>query len=278
MSALDRPAPTPAGRLSKSLMTSLCQRQGWYKDHVRDRDGYKLRFGMPERVIFGSAVDAAHLELTFAASEGKEPDLALAVKKGMERARTGLFSEPIDWTVFEIQLQNAMTLFLSSPNGLSRIPLEGIRFQVALESDDIYGPPDYLLDEADGESVLDVKTSKRRKTVNDFYRSAEMPIYTLLKAAEHGALPKRLIYQVYVRVTKPYWDWVEVPGIAGLVSLGKAHAAHWRAILAAPVEAAAFDTTFCGDCGYREAIPEVGHSGCAVGQSMPVTEELEEAA
>jgi hypothetical protein len=77
---------------------------------------------------------------------------------------------------------------------------------------------------------------------------------------------------------KPYWDWLEQPGLAGLIALGKAHAAHWRALLAQPVELASFDTTWCGDCGFRDAIPEVGHNGCAVGQSIPVAEALEEAA
>jgi hypothetical protein len=105
-----------------------------------------------------------------------------------------------------------------------------------------------------------------------------MPIYGWLAAAEAGVLPPRLIYQVYVRVTKPYWLWIEQPGLTSLIGLGKAHAAHWRALLAGPVELAAFDTTFCSDCGFRDAIPELGFAGCEVGQSIPVAEVLEEAA
>jgi hypothetical protein len=56
---------------------------------VRDADGKRLRFAMPEKVHFGSAVDSAHLEIVYAASQGKEPDLDLAIEKGMERARKG---------------------------------------------------------------------------------------------------------------------------------------------------------------------------------------------
>lgn len=273
-------APIDPGRvgLSKSLFTTPCERKGWFSEHVRDPQGKRLRFAMPEKVQFGSAVDSAHLEVVYAASQGKEPDMELAVEKGMARARQGQSSEPIDWEVFEVQLRNAMTLFMRSDTGLARIPLDGIRFQGAngesLKADDVIGTPDYLL--GDG-SVLDVKTTGRKYSPSKFWQSAEMPTYAYLAAAEHGVLPPRLIYQVYVRNVKPYWDWLEQPGLTGLVSLGKAHAEHWRALLGQPVALASFDTTWCGDCGFRDPIKEVNHDGCAIGQSVPVA-ELEEAA
>jgi hypothetical protein len=271
MIALPENAIDPARvGLSKSLMTNPCERKGWYSEKVRDSEGRRLRFPMPEKVHFGSAVDSAHLEIVYAASKGEAPDLALAVEKGMERVK----GEPIeDRAVFEVQLRNAMTLFLAQPDGLARIPLDGIRFQGAngqsLKADDVIGTPDYLL--GDG-SVLDVKTSARAYRQDHFWRSAEMPVYGWLAAAEAGVLPPRLIYQVYVRVTRPYWAWYEQPGLSALVTLGKAHAAHWRALLAGPVDVAAFDTTYCSDCGFREAIPELNFDGCAVGQSIPVAE------
>jgi hypothetical protein len=260
--------------LSKSTMTTPCARKAWFSEKVRTPDGKRLRFAMPEKVHFGSAVDSAHLEIVYAASQGKEPDLALAVEKGMERARQGQWDEAGDWDVFEVQLRNAMTLFLQSPDGLARIPLDGIRFQGAngqsLKADDVIGTPDYLL--GDG-SVLDVKTASRRYSPTKFWTSAEMPVYAYLAAAEQGVLPPRLIYQVYVRTTKPYWDWLEQPGLAALVALGKSHAAHWRALLDGPVELASFATNFCADCGFRDPIEAVGHAGCEIGLSIPVTDE-----
>ncbi len=269
-------SPTPVGRLSKSLMTTPCQRKGWYAEHVRDQGGYKIKFAVPEKVVFGSAVDGAHLEIVYAASRGNEPDLALAIEKGMERARRSQASEPIDWDVFEVQLGNSMKLFLSSPDGLARIPLDGIRFQgidgEAMTLDDMIILPDYLL--GDG-SVLDVKATARRYGPTKFWRSAEMPLYAYLASAQEGVLPPKLIYQTYVRVTKPYWDWIETPGLSALVTLGKQHAAHWRALLTGPVEMASFDTTYCIDCGFRNAIPEVGFGGCEIGQTIPVSDELE---
>lgn len=261
--------------LSKSLMTSPCQRRGWYSEHIRDAQGHKIRFPMPAKVIFGAALDAMHLELVWAAKEGKEPDLALAVDKGMERARKKDTTEVIDWSVFEVQLRNAGHLFLIQPEGLAKIPLEGLRFQgvdgAKIEAQDIVGYPDYSW--PDG-SLMDVKSSGNGKySDSKFWRYAEMPVYALLTAMQDGTIPPRLIYQVYVRNMKPYWQWIEVTGTAALVSLGRAHAEHWRAILAAEVEATAFDTTFCADCGFRKPIPEVGHVGCAVGMAIPVQEE-----
>lgn len=282
--------------ISKTLIANPCSRKGWYSEHVRDADGHKLHWAMPEKVHFGAAVDSAHLELVWAASTGKPLDAKLAIEKGMERAKRGKWDKPAEWDLFEAQLINAITLFvdeerndaqrrtaknlaIGKPNGLARIPLEGIRFQGIdgnrLEADDVVGLPDYMY--ADG-SVLDVKTSARRYSLDSFWKKAEMGVYALLATAQEGVLPPRLAYQVYVRVTKPYWDYLEMPGLASLVSLGNAHATHWRALLTSPVELASWDTSYCGDCGFREAIPEVDHEGCAIGQSIPVAEVLEEAA
>lgn len=275
---LDKAIALDRTGLSKSLMSNPCERKGYYSEHVRDRDGKRLRFAMPEKVLFGSAVDTAHLELTYAASVGKEPDLDWAVAAGMKRAGPMTCSELVDWPVFELQLRNAMTLFLSQPDGLARIPLDGIRFQgangISLKADDVIGTPDYLL--GDG-SVLDVKTSARTYRPDAFWRKAEMPVYAFLATGEFGILPPLLIYQIYVRVARPHWDWLEQPGLTALVEIGKSHAARWRALLAQPVEATAFDPGMCHDCGFRDAIADVGHEGCAVGQSVP-RDEVEGAA
>jgi hypothetical protein len=265
--------------LSKSLMVTPCERKGFYGETVRDADGKRLRFAMPEKVHFGSAVDSAHLEIVYAASQGKEPDLDLAIEKGMERARRGVVrADRLDGVRGPAAQRHDPVHPLGERSGAHTArghPLPRRERRSSLHADDVIGTPDYLLGNG---SVLDVKTTARKYSPSKFWQSAEMPIYAYLAAAENGVLPPKLIYQVYVRNVKPYWDWLEQPGLAGLIALGKAHAAHWRALLAQPVELASFDTTWCGDCGFRDAIPEVGHNGCAVGQSIPVAEALEEAA
>jgi hypothetical protein len=263
--------------LSKSLMTSPCHRKGFYQETVRDEKGWRLRFPMPEKVLMGSAVDSAHSYIAWHLREGRPWTRDAAVREGLKRARSdeqswSLLSDE-DEEIFHRQLDNAIHLFMISPDGLERFRAEipGIRIQgnegESLRADDVIGTPDYLL--ADG-SVLDVKAAGQRYSEAKFWRSPEMPVYAYLAASESGVIPPRLIYQVYVRVGKPYWMWLEQPGTPELVSLGQVHAAHWRAALAAGnADLFAFDPTFCGDCPFANPIPDVGFEGCPVGLLQP---------
>ena len=83
-------------------------------------------------------------------------------------------------------------------------------------------------------SVVDVKTWGRNDGIKKFWRSAEMGVYAYLFTAIDGAFPKRLAYQAYVRVSKPYWTWLEITDeaeIAALVSMGRETAAQLRALV-----------------------------------------------
>jgi len=257
--------------LSKSLMTTPCHRKGFYSETVRDARGARLRFPMPEKVTFGSAIDEAHAYIVWHIREDRPWTAWEAVEAGLARAArdAGSWALVEDRDTFRRQVDNAITLFLSQPDGLARLEPEiaGIRAQgnegESLRADDVIGTPDYLL--ADG-SVLDVKTSHAKYGEWKFTRSPEMPVYAYLATAEAGVLPPRLIYQVYVRVQKPYWQWIEVEATPAHVLLGKVHAAHWRAALAAGnPDVFAFDTTYCADCPFAQPIAEVGFAGCEVG-------------
>jgi hypothetical protein len=263
--------------MSKSLMTSPCERKAFYGETVRDEKGWRMRFPMPEKVSFGAAIDSAHSYIAWHLREGRPWTRDGAVREGLKRARSdeqswALLSDE-DEEIFHRQLDNAIHLFMISPDGLERFRAEipGIRIQgnegESLRADDVIGTPDYLL--ADG-SVLDVKAAGQRYSEAKFWRSPEMPVYAYLAASESGVIPPRLIYQVYVRVGKPYWMWLEQPGTPELVSLGQVHAAHWRAALAAGnADLFAFDPTFCGDCPFANPIPDVGFEGCPVGLLQP---------
>jgi hypothetical protein len=265
--------------LSKSLMVSPCERKGWFGEHVRDAEGRRLRFPMPERVTFGKAVDVAHGFIVWHETRGEPWTLEEAVAEGLKEAAQDADSWKLidDPETFALQVATAMRLFLSSPDGLPRLRpfLDGIRIQGddgrSLKADDIIGTPDYLL--PDG-SVLDVKTSGRVYGPDKFWQSPEMGIYALLVTAENGALPPKAIYQVYVRVAKPYWQWIETDGTADLVEIGRDAADHWREVIAfdSPTKVAT-NTMFCKDCPFAQALPEYGFEGCSVGRRMP-REEL----
>jgi hypothetical protein len=263
--------------LSKSLMTSPCERKGWFGEHIRDADGRRLRFPMPERVTFGKAVDVAHGFIIWHEARGEAWTLEEAVAEGLkEAAQDGPSWALIDDTAtFALQVTTAMRLFVTMPDGLERLRpyLDGIRIQGdngrSLKAGDIIGTPDYLL--PDG-SVLDVKTSGQRYSEDKFWQSPEMGIYALLATAENGAIPPALIYQVYVRNAKPYWMWLETEGTTDLVEIGRDTADHWREVIAFddPIKVAT-NTAFCKDCPWAQ--PFDGFDGCSVGRRMP-REEL----
>jgi len=261
--------------LSKSLMTSPCERKGFYSETVRDADGRRLQFPMPERVTFGTAVDEAVGYIAFNDTRGFKWSAAAAVALGLTAAREAkgwpLVQDP---ETFELQVKHAIDLYLVSDDGLQRLRRHyPVRVQGddgrSLKAGDVIGTPDFLTPNG----PVDVKTWSRNDGIKKFWTSPEMGIYGFLWTAQDGSYPERLAYQAYVRVAKPYWIWLEVTDpdeIARLVDFGRATADHWRALLeAGHAELAAADTRFCGDCPFRDPLPEVGHDGCAVGRLVP---------
>lgn len=273
--------------LSKSLMTTPCQRKGFYSETVRDAQGRRLSFPMPERVIFGAAVDEAVGYIAFHERRQTEWSREEALRFGLHRAHEMKASEPIDWETFDLQVSNAVVLFAEGGMGKDRIvrpgPLAWLREHMAepefliqgndgesLRADDVIGTPDFMCC-----SVIDVKTTGARYNESKFVRSAEMPIYAHLYTEFHeGTLPKALTYLAYIRVTKPYWDTFSVPAEGRHVELGRIHAAHWRASLeGGNPDLFSFDTTYCADCPFAAPLPEVGFAGCPVGLIVPRDEE-----
>jgi hypothetical protein len=262
--------------LSKSLMTTPCERQGFYKEAVRDSTGKRLSFPMPERVLFGRFIDAAHSFLVSAEVRGVPVVVNQAIEVGLEAAHEIEASEEVDWDTFLTQGENALTLFFEQSEGIANMReryAHNLRFQGdngrTLHYEDVIGTPDYM----DDFGPIDVKTTTRSYDPSKFYRSAEMPIYALLWAAEHGGeVPKLLAYHIYVRKAKPEWKWMETIGTAGQVELGKLYANRWRKGLATnDPDLMGFDTTYCGDCPFRLPIEGL-HDGCPIGAVVPIEE------
>lgn len=262
--------------LSKSLMTNPCERKGYYSEIIRLPDGARLRFPMPARVHFGRAVDRIHADIVYAAATGNWPNLSdvrewteAAVEEARQSYEDGEWSDDVSLDEFGAEVGRSIDLFRTQPDGFERLKpyLEGIKVQGddgrSLRAGDVIGTPDYIL--PDG--ILDVKTTERRYYPDKFTESAEMPVYAYLYREEYGQVPVRLAYQVYVRIQKPYWQWLELPGSDALADLGGRIADSWRKRLVIRDEDVfATDRRFCGDCPYVNAIPGVGFDGCTVGQ------------
>ncbi len=278
--------------ISKSTLMTPCSRKAFYAETVRDAEGRRLRFPMPEKVLFGTAVDYAHARLVWARLSGEtQPDLLDVTGTAVALALQQAASEPIDEAVFSLQVHTALRKLTGElpnrtkavrgefaadvePDGfagtpIERIPLEGLTIQGdngrSLHWEDVVGTPDY-----DGPGVIDVKTSSRSYSPSRFWTKPEMPVYALLHTAEHGGeLPAFLAYHVYVRAAKPYWQWLERPCPPEYVTLGQMHAAHWRAAMEQR-DPALFGVAldYCAECPYRAPLPEFGHPGCAIGQAV----------
>jgi len=264
--------------MSKSMMTSPCERKAYYGETVRDAEGRRLSFPMPERVTFGTAVDEAVAYIVWHDRQGDLWSIEQAIRVGLDAAEGQKGWDLItDKESFGIQVTNAVTLYVNSADGLARIrSLYGERLTLqgndgeSLKAGDVIGTPDFKTDRRVG----DLKTWGRNDGEKKFWRSPEMGLYAYLYTAENGALPETVFYQAYIRVNKPYWLWLEIPATTDLVEYGRETAAHWRGLLElGRPELFPTDTTFCGDCPFRQALPEFGHEGCAVGRLLPVIEE-----
>lgn len=279
MTAISKAIDPARAGLSKSLMTTPCERKGFYSETMRDANGRRLSFPMPEKVTFGSAVDEAVTYIVYHDREGEPWQLEDALALGLDTARG---KDPRSWAlvedpeVFAIQVENALSLYLDQTDGLARIRAlypENLRLQGdngrSLRAGDVIGTPDFLTDRR----VVDLKTWARNDGGKKMWTSPEMGVYAYLFAAESGAIPETVAYQAYIRVNKPYWTWIEAPGTSALIEYGRETANHWRALVeAGRPELAAPNPVFCGDCPWAQPIPEVGHDGCAVGRLMPVEE------
>lgn len=293
MTGIDKGIDRSRVGLSKSLMSSPCERKAAYGEWVRDEQGARLDFPMPERVLFGSAVDEAITFILYHELNDSIYAPSAAVKAGMDAVRKKKgWDEVEDKETFRVQLENAVGLYLrpheapdpdnprgriTSNDGLARvralggenIRLQGDNGRTLKAPPDLIGTPDIITDDG----VIDIKTSGKRYTAAKFRQSPEMPVYTELFHAEFGVLPEYLAYQVYVRVQKPYWQWIEVPASPRHIELSRLHAARWRKGLATKdIDLFAFDPGFCAECPFANPIPEVAFEGCPVG--LAVNEEV----
>lgn len=276
--------------ISKSLMTNPCERKGFYSETVRDEAGRRLSFPMPERVLFGSAVDEATSFIVYKLGEegvlAYEPGMAdqfayEAAAVGIDRVRREsgwALLDPEARKVFEVQVRNAVDLYVRTPDGLARLAWaanedNGLWTQGmdgrSLRWEDVIGTPDFVTPRR----VIDVKTWSRNDGARKVWESPEMGTYALLFTSEMGYLPDTVVYHAYIRVSKPYWTWIEADASRDLVAFGRQSASHWRALLAAGnPDLAAASTRYCGDCPFRNAIPTVDFDGCPVGRLVPSEE------
>jgi hypothetical protein len=293
-------SPTPISKaidpkrtgISKSLVTAtaLCNRKGWFSEHIRQADGSRLPWIVPERVLFGSALDEAILFIAYNVRENLRWTKADAVAEGM-LAVLGKKHEPgIDFGIFEAQLRTAIDLFeidvlgLGGEGGQPIVDFHGAYLQgldgESMRIGDLVGTPDFVISGKTRESgrtlILDLKASARAKSARDL-RSAELAFYAWLWATHtKGELPD-VGYLTYARTAKPRYQLLTGPADPGHLFLAEEYVKTTRAVVARTrQEEVGFNPAFCGGCEWRKPNAEVGFEGCSIG--LLVSDESREEA
>lgn len=266
----------PRERISKSFVRKAegCGNAAWLSIHD------PRPWSPPEKVSFGSAVDAGvELLITYLRSD-QQPDIRRAHQGAMERVKddptppepSEVLSALTSWLAWDVVQETDFSYAVTQPH--IRLELSGIG--------EVDAHPDLILKDAGGyEHIIDVKTAKAAKPANAAATSyTELGFYALLREAETGGEVATVAYWTYVRSKKPYWQRVSAPVTAHLLSVAQVRvAAVARAIeadgllndgIAQPANSVFINPPRygCGDCEHHPA----------VGGSCTWAEELEEVA
>lgn len=280
--------------ISKSLITStaLCNRKGWFSEHVRMADGSRVPLIAPERVAFGAALDEAILFIAQSIRDDGRWTLGDAHALGVKAALARPHEDGIDWEKFADDLTIALELFaydvLGMPNGTPLIDFrmsllqgldgESIRVRTGTYGD-VVGTPDFIIaaeTRPNGRDlVLDLKSSARMKSEKDL-RSAEMSFYAYLYAQKWGGDLPSVGYLTYVRTKTPKFQILVGDATGEHLRIAEEYLKTTRFVVARESqEEVGFSTSMCRSCEWRKANPTVGFAGCSVGLLVSDGEEEE---
>jgi hypothetical protein len=263
--------------LSKSTIVaaSLCQRKAWYGERIRDAAGRRISVPMPERVLFGVALDNAVQHMLWNVREGLEFTYELldeAVLEGLAAMDGRPGSEELDADAVREELEEALgRLFTEAIPNLPPITKGVMLFQgmdgESLRFHDLIGTPDILC-LAPHAAIIDVKSSPRRKSERDLM-SPEMAHYATMYLELFGQLPV-VGYLTWVRsYSTRGWQFISMRATPAHVTLAHEYRTATRAVVDTPkVATLGFNAQFCGSCEWKQARPELGFMGCEVGQSV----------
>ena len=272
--------------ISKSTIvaTNLCARKGWYGETIRDSEGRRLSVPMPERVLFGTALDEAIQLVIWNVREGASLEIDFirtglideAVQEGLGAMASRPGAEECDPVAIEFELVIAVETFVRDI--LPTLSLKYLRLQgddgESLRHGEFIGTPDILI-LGDEPAIWDVKSSARSKAVRDLW-SPEMSHYAALYEGIYGSKPL-LGYLTWVRTKVPKWQVISMQSTDLHIELATAHRAATKAAINTPtVDALPFNTALCGSCEWKVTRPELGFGGCSIGQAVAAMSETEQ--
>lgn len=254
----------PRDRISKSFVqqAQTCGQKAWNMIHD------PRPWVAPEKVTFGSAVDAGVEVIVKYLRMGQDPDMSRALGAAMERVHgeTNPPEQAEVWTALDNFLrwsvvQEVVWDYCTTQPHI-RLELPGIG--------EVDAHPDLILSSGRateptvGECIVDVKTAKAAKPTNAAALSyTELGLYALLREAETGHRVGSVAYWTWVRTKKPWWQEVVAPVTDHLLRVAR----HRVAAVSRAIEAdtllndgvttptnSVFTTPpryGCGDCQYQ---------------------------
>ena len=242
---------------------------------------------MPERVIFGVAVDeATQLMMTWhAMAPLRFEEIDAAIIHGVDAARTRPCSDVIDWDAFTKEVAIACGQFAVWLLEQQVLPFGAGFWTQGRDGESltakfphagaVIGTPDLIVAPLTDQAVIvDVKTGQRFKTDKDL-ESAEMRFYAALY---HRVFPKaprpKVAYLSYSRA-KSSWSYVERSTSEIDDQLGLAITKVVAASIKRKPDDAPFNTAMCGGCQFAEPIEAAGFAGCSIGAAMRRSSNVE---
>lgn len=267
----------PRRHLSKSFIaqTHNCGQRAWFSIHD------PRPWVAPEKVTFGSAVDAGVEVIVKALERGEQPD----VNDAWDAARLRVDGEtntPNDLEVFAALASFAEWSVVHEVHWPGTVTQPHIR----LELDgigEVDAHPDLLLPQGYEDprvgTIVDIKTGKAAKPANAAATSyTELGLYALLvrETEKPPYPPMSVAYWTYVRSKKPWWQEVVAPVTPHLLSVAR----HRVAAVARAIEADALlnDGVTTPTNSVFVAPPRFGCSDCQYSPDCTWAEEAQEEA
>jgi hypothetical protein len=264
--------------ISKSTIVaaSLCQRKAFFGERVRDKQGRRVQVPMPERVLFGVAIDNAVQHVLWNIREGTEWSDELldeAVIEGLGAMESRLGADELDPVAIQEELQEALFKFKEQVLDADILtPRKGVMMLQGMDGEslrygDLIGTPD-IIQFAPWAAIIDVKSSPKSKSQRDLY-SAEMAHYATMYLELFGKLPV-VAYLTWVRTQSDRrWQYVGMQSTVMHTVLAEGYRSVTRGLLESEtIDRLPFNTQFCGSCEWKSPRPELGFGGCQIGQSV----------
>ena len=293
------------GSISKGTIGATgglgCERESFYREMVRDANGYRVPWVATDRMVLGTVIDNLHTRAFLRWGDGRDisqdeaQDMVGKAILACQSSGDGEHLREEDWADIRGRAtMAALRLVGAMPNKPTRgnehtqldgppiswlprlgdlwVPQFKTRVEEVIGERSLSGMPDYTL--WDGDRILawlDVKTVSRAASYPAKWLTAETVIYDYL-VTEHnrGWPPEWHGYLEYRMGSNAYWA-INTARVSptGSRLLAEGYLDRWaKALQTFDPDGLSFNTAMCSGCAWRRPDPELDFTGCRIGQAV----------